>query len=126
LHSELAQYQDDGDGEQLNLRLLGKIARRSHVNKVTSNVTCFTCLQHSPRYILPCDSNPQHMFCEYCASMFSSPDSTKETLIIRRCPFGCHLADGRAWKIRLKPSMAGARLLALDGYATDSEDAHAC
>jgi len=118
LQSKITQYIDCEDKGEL-----GWLAKESGVDEVTSNTTCFTCLSHSPRYILPCDNKLQHLICEECAIRFSS-DFSQGTLIIDRCPLGCDLADGKPWKIRLKPPTAGARLLALDGYATAPRDHH--
>lgn len=92
-----------------------QVAKTSGVTSIASNRTCFTCLSRCPVYILPCQSL-QHTICEQCAHKFSHDyGQGKSSILLKQCPLGCQFETRKPWLIRVKPPLAGVRLLSLDG-----------
>jgi hypothetical protein len=92
-------------------------AKNCGAGQLFSNRTCLTCLSRTPIHILPCE----HSLCDGCVDDLSrsreSQHVLEEVQVIRRCPLGCDWVDCDEWVVRRKPSEAGVRILALDGFA---------
>lgn len=76
-----------------------------------SHSTCFGCLREYPEHPLPCG----HALCALCIESYGQTQSSGQ-IILESCPL--HQRDTR-WldpcQIRMKPRLAGLRVLALDG-----------
>ena len=85
---------------------------RGQVQAFESHTMCLSCLMESPEHALPCG----HILCTPCLRAYGSMDNGRHSMIIRGCPL-----EARAgllpipWRINLKPSSAGVRILTLDG-----------
>ena len=77
-----------------------------------SNKTCFTCLQSVPDHALPCG----HVFCEKCVVDFGQSSENQRSCIEMTCCVLClsHRSK-QPQTFRLKPKLAGVRVLTLDG-----------
>lgn len=76
-----------------------------------SHSACFGCLRGYPEHPLPCG----HVLCALCVESYSETQSSGQ-ILLPNCPL--HQSNTRwldPWKIRLKPRLAGVRVLALDG-----------
>jgi len=115
---------DNGNGTDIKAELASR-ARTCGVNQITSQRTCLSCLSNCPTNVLPCRTpinsrpgsiyqNIQHAICEACVRRYAGPPSESSFALISRCPLGCELSRP-PWRIRIKPTTAGPRLLALDG-----------
>jgi hypothetical protein len=103
------------DGLQAHL---AKCAQDSGVTAISSYITCYVCLKRCPIFILPCQ-DVQHAFCQICLKRFHHETGRSEsTLFLRACPLGCRFKNGTPWHIRVKSSLAGARVLSLDGWVS--------
>lgn len=71
---------------------------------------CFSCLRELPEHPLPCG----HVLCTPCVKSFAAKkDNTSYTM--DRCPLHPGNKWDEDWPIPIKPSLAGVRVLALDG-----------
>jgi hypothetical protein len=80
--------------------------------RISSNKTCFTCLQVVPDHVMPCG----HVYCSLCVQEFGQQSEWYERAWVMS---GCVLCRARFLEspqlIRLKPRCAGVRILSLDG-----------
>ena len=76
--------------------------------KFVSHSACFSCLVAPPEHSLPCG----HILCTPCLKAFGIYRG-KATVEIQACPL--HPSRSVSWRIQLKPSSAGVRVLTLDG-----------
>ncbi|WPG99958.1 calcium-independent phospholipase a2-gamma [Acrodontium crateriforme] len=79
-------------------------------SSLCSHATCFCCLMDVPEQPLPCG----HVFCMACIKAYGK--QTKELISLSCCPL--HRAStkwARPALIRSKPTLAGVRILSLDG-----------
>lgn len=80
-------------------------------DKFKSHSACFGCLREYPEYPLPCG----HVLCALCIDSYSQTQSSGR-ILLESCPL--HQRDTR-WldpcQIRVKPQLAGLRILTLDG-----------
>lgn len=85
---------------------------QSQPSQFISHSACFSCLFEPPEHPLPCG----HILCTPCLQAYGH--SKSKTLIeISECPLeGLKRPLSLPWKVSLKPTSAGARLLSLDGY----------
>lgn len=87
------------------------LALRHKIGRVFSNTTCLGCLSRRPTHILTCG----HMFCQHCISRFGDKSLFEShSVTLQGCPLGC---ASQEMAFHFKPSNAGIRTLALDGYA---------
>jgi hypothetical protein len=81
----------------------------------TSHSVCLSCLDEYPDHALPCG----HVLCFSCLETVGTSIATG-FLLLNVCPLVQH--DDESWKtpcvVSIKPKQAGARILALDGYAS--------
>ncbi len=76
-----------------------------------SHSACFCCLREISQHPLPCG----HVLCTPCVKDYGS--STENAVSLAYCPFHPHdQTFVPPWKVHLKPELAGARILSLDGY----------
>lgn len=76
-----------------------------------SHSACFGCLREYPEYPLPCG----HVLCAICMGSYSQTQSSGR-ILLESCPL--HQKETRwldPWQIRVKPHLAGSRILTLDG-----------
>ena len=87
-------------------------AKNTVLSAIKSNKTCMTCLSRFPVHPLPC----RHAICDPCAIRFNANPSKRENHVLKilGCPLGCK-SWRDPWRIRLKPTTAGVRVLSLDG-----------
>lgn len=79
-------------------------------SSICSHATCFCCLMDVPEHPLPCG----HVFCMACIKAYGK--QTKELVSLSCCPL--HTAStkwARPALVRSKPTLAGVRILSLDG-----------
>ncbi|KAF8848057.1 hypothetical protein BDZ45DRAFT_733176 [Acephala macrosclerotiorum] len=75
----------------------------------TNHSACFCCLRELPEHPLPCG----HVLCTPCIKSFAAKkDNVSYTM--DHCPL--HPTQTRECQIPIKPSLAGVRILTLDGY----------
>jgi hypothetical protein len=81
-------------------------------NHFISNSACFSCLRELPEHPLPCG----HVLCTRCITSHGTT-GTSGQVSLEQCPLhSSRQIFPEAWHIRLKPSLAGVRILTLDGY----------
>ncbi|KAK3349748.1 acyl transferase/acyl hydrolase/lysophospholipase [Lasiosphaeria hispida] len=84
-------------------------------NNFAKNATvCYGCFFGRPEYRLPCD----HVICAECVEDFDgTPESDRYPGVFVHDSCAACTATGDAWpyRIRVKPSLAGVRVLSLDG-----------
>lgn len=76
-----------------------------------SHSACFGCLREYPEYPLRCG----HVLCAICIDSYSQTRSSGR-ILLESCPL--HKKDTRwldPWQIKVKPQLAGLRVLTLDG-----------
>lgn len=83
-------------------------------NHFISHSTCFSCLFEPPEHPLPCG----HVLCTPCLMAYGKRLS-KTVVEIIGCPMETLIRSRKqAWKVSLKPTAAGLRILTLDGSAS--------
>ena len=85
-----------------------KHAAEDKNNAFISQTTCYCCLFEPPEHALRCG----HILCTSCLWAYGRPQG-RTMVEIDQCPLGDLIG---AWKVMLKPSAAGVRILTLDGY----------
>ena len=77
-----------------------------------SNKACFACLQSVPDHALPCG----HVFCEQCVKDFGrSSEDQRSCIEMTQCVLCLNEWLTPPQLVRLKPKLAGVRVLTLDG-----------
>ena len=80
-----------------------------------SHSTCFCCLRELPEHALPCG----HVFCTACVQSYGSTKERKGLINMRSCPMHSHATQCEIpFHIKVKPPLAGVRVLSLDGYVS--------
>lgn len=92
---------------------LADTAQATGIAEITSQRTCLACMSKCPTNMLPC-KHYQHGICEACIKRQNDSTEQENLVMIDQCPLGCALSV-TPWKIRVKPPMAGPRILTLDG-----------
>ena len=87
-----------------------------------SHSTCFSCLFEPPEHALPCG----HVLCTSCLRAYGRPKG-KCVVEIEGCPIESlsNPRDG-AFKVVMKPTDAGIRVLTLDGWVIESHHGEVC
>lgn len=76
-----------------------------------SNTTCLICLMYTPEHRLPCG----HILCTSCLKVFGVSEQGV-TITISSCPMPHRkIYWNDKWSIPVKPTLAGTRILCLDG-----------
>lgn len=84
---------------------------RGQSNNFISHSACFSCLFEPPEHPLPCG----HVLCTPCLMAYGKPLG-KTVVEMTDCPMETIIRPRKqAWKVSLKPSAAGLRILTLDG-----------
>jgi hypothetical protein len=105
----------DGYDDATIKKRLAERARKCGMDKITSQRTCLSCLSNCPTNVLPCSkSGRQHSICESCIRRYAGPSNESSRASLKQCPLGCGPFTS-PWTIRVKPTTAGPRVLALDG-----------
>lgn len=83
--------------------------RCSPASHFVSHSTCFCCLREPPEHSLPCG----HVLCTPCLESYGDL-TAKCVLELNSCPL--HKTSWQEpYSIRIKPALAGVRVLSLDG-----------
>lgn len=85
---------------------------RYTADSLFSNTSCLVCLMYTPEHRLPCG----HILCTSCLRAFGN--SEQDVIItISSCPMPHRQTYwNERWSIPIKPSLAGTRILSLDGF----------
>ena len=85
---------------------------RSREDSLFTNTSCLVCLMYTPEHRLPCG----HVLCTSCLQAFGN--SEQDVIItISSCPMPHRrIYWNDRWSIPIKPALAGARILCLDGF----------
>lgn len=87
--------------------------RDSGTGCLTSHSTCFACLLEPGEHPLPCG----HLSCTPCVMSYGDWNGIASEVKIDECPIEGALARfPKGHMIRIKPDLAGIRVMALDGY----------
>lgn len=91
---------------------------RSSHDSIFSHTSCLVCLMYTPEHRLPCG----HVLCTLCLQAFGK--SEQDVLItISSCPMPHRrIYWNDRWSIPIKPTLAGTRILCLDGFVFPPED----
>ena len=78
-----------------------------------SHTACFCCLRELPEHALRCG----HIFCSACMRSYGSTKEKKGFICLKSCPLHSHATQWKfPFEIKVKPALAGVRVLSLDGY----------
>ena len=81
-------------------------------NSFVSHWTCFCCLRETPVHALTCG----HVLCSPCVSSYGTSKG-KGFIEIKHCPLDLEPEMPlQSYHIKVKPPLAGVRVLCLDGY----------
>lgn len=118
VHREVRERRARSQGDE---KTLASIVHLELINNFYSNFgsaeifkshsACFSCLREYPEHPLPCG----HVLCALCIESHSRTQSSGQ-ILVQNCPL--HQRDTKwldPWQIRVKPRLAGLRVLALDG-----------
>ncbi|KAJ5364525.1 uncharacterized protein N7496_010238 [Penicillium cataractarum] len=103
----------NGIGSFLEKHLETLAAERAFWLETFSNTICYCCIREAPDFTLKC----QHTICRSCVKLFSQSASDETVFNLKCCPLcreGVQNRDNWA-QFRLKPALAGVRVLAIDG-----------
>lgn len=92
---------------------LGVIKASDMWQRMTSNKTCFACLQSVPDHVMPCG----HVYCEECVKEIGRASSDYESVIVVSDCALCQetFRGGYLQLVRVRPRCAGVKILTLDG-----------
>lgn len=85
---------------------------RSVNDSLFSNTSCLVCLMYTPEHRLPCG----HVLCTPCLQAFGKLEQDV-IITISSCPMPHRrIYWNNRWSIPIKPTLAGTRILCLDGF----------
>ena len=85
---------------------------RSINDTIFSNTSCLVCLMYTPEHRLPCG----HVLCTPCLRAFGKLEQDV-IITISSCPMPHRrIYWNDRWSIPIKPTLAGTRILCLDGF----------
>lgn len=79
-------------------------------NHFISHSTCFSCLSELPKHPLPCG----HVICTSCSHSYGEAKG-KGLIELTSCPLHASTHWDYQCYIKVKPALAGVRILCLDG-----------
>lgn len=90
---------------------------RSINEGIFSNTSCLVCLMYTPEHRLPCG----HVLCTPCFQAYGKLEQNV-LITISSCPMPHRrIYWNDRWSIPIKPTLAGSRILCLDGLVFQSE-----
>ena len=112
LTSNSDESEEESVATNLHHRCMNRFYEALHpATHFISHSACFSCLRELPEHPLPCG----HVLCTRCITSYSTA-KTPGQISLEECPL--HSSSSRfpeAWHIRVKPTLAGVRILTLDG-----------